>query len=391
MKSKKSFFRTVEPYLYLVPVMILFILFVFWPFVKTIQLSFARTTPLGQVAQYVGLDNYTNIFTDGTFLNSLVTTLKFSVMRVILSIVIGFILAIISTEKIRAKGFFRTVYALPMAISAAAASVVFMFIFHSSLGILNKVLGTHIGWLTDKKYALIAVTIVSVWMAIGMNFIYLTAAIQSVPSELYESVALDGANFFQKHRHVTIPSISPTLFFLLIINVINSVQAYAEFKMMTQGGPAESTNVIVYEIYQEAFINSRFGVACSESVIYAIKKNFELDMSDDAIAMSSGFPWGLGGGGCICGALAGATMCIGYFFGRKTPGDSKVNRCFKLSNEIHDFFKEYCGATCCRVLTKGKEKNSPERKAQCTDFVAATVKKTAEIILRELAADEAEK
>ena len=267
MKSKKSFFRTVEPYLYLVPVMILFILFVFWPFVKTIQLSFARTTPLGQVAQYIGLDNYKNIFTDGTFLNSLVTTLKFSVMRVILSIAIGFVLAIISTEKIKAKGFFRTVYALPMAISAAAASVVFMFIFHSSLGILNKALGTHIAWLTDKRYALIAVTIVSVWMAIGMNFIYLTAAIQSVPAELYESVALDGANFFQKHRHVTIPSISPTLFFLLIINVINSVQAYAEFKMMTQGGPAESTNVIVYEIYQEAFINSRFGVACAESVI----------------------------------------------------------------------------------------------------------------------------
>ncbi len=270
MKSKKSFFRTVEPYLYLIPVMILFILFVFWPFVKTIQLSFARTTPLGQVAQYVGIDNYKNIFTDGTFLNSLVTTLKFSVMRVVLSIAIGFVLAIISTEKIKAKGFFRTVYALPMAISAAAASVVFMFVFHSSLGILNKALGTHIGWLTDKRYALIAVTIVSVWMAIGMNFIYLTAAIQSVPAELYESVALDGANFFQKHRHVTIPSISPTLFFLLIINVINSVQAYAEFKMMTQGGPAESTNVIVYEIYQEAFINSRFGVACAESVVLFI-------------------------------------------------------------------------------------------------------------------------
>ncbi len=270
MKTKKSFFRIVEPYLYLIPVMVLFILFVFWPFIKTIQLSFARTTPLGQVAQYIGLDNYKNIFTDGTFLNSLVITLKFSVMRVILSIAIGFVLAIISTEKIKAKGFFRTVYALPMAISAAAASVVFMFIFHSSLGILNKALGTHIGWLTDKKYALIAVTIVSVWMAIGMNFIYLTAAIQSVPAELYESVALDGANFFQKHRHVTIPSISPTLFFLLIINVINSVQAYAEFKMMTQGGPAESTNVIVYEIYQEAFINSRFGVACAESVILFI-------------------------------------------------------------------------------------------------------------------------
>lgn len=270
MKAKKSFFKVIEPYLYLIPALVLFVLFVFWPFIKTIKLSFARTTPLGQVAQYIGLENYINIFTDGTFLNSLVTTFEFSVLRVIFSIVIGFVLAIISTEKIKGKGFFRTIYALPMAISAAAASVVFMFIFHSSLGILNKVLGTKIGWLTDERYALIAVTIVSVWMAIGMNFIYLTAAIQSVPAELYESVALDGANFFQKHRHVTIPAVSPTLFFLLIINVINSVQAYAEFKMMTQGGPGESTNVIVYEIYSEAFINSRFGVACAESVILFI-------------------------------------------------------------------------------------------------------------------------
>lgn len=152
-----------------------------------------------------------------------------------------------------------------------------------------------------------------------------------------------------------------------------------------------TTNVDLEKLQKDAVDIFNQGFACSESVIYAIKENFELDMSDDAIAMSSGFPWGLGGGGCICGALAGVTMCIGYFFGRKTPGDPKINRCFKLSNEIHDFFKEYCGATCCRVLTKGKEKNSPERKAQCTDFVAATVKKTAEIILRELAADEAGK
>ena len=107
-------------------------------------------------------------------------------------------------------------------------------------------------------------------------------------------------------------------------------------------------------------------------------------MSDDAIAMSSGFPWGIGGGGCICGALAGGTMCIGYFFGRKTPGDPKINKCFELTKELHDFFRETCGGTCCRILTKGKEKNSPERKEQCTKFVAATVKKTAEIILREL-------
>ena len=124
--------------------------------------------------------------------------------------------------------------------------------------------------------------------------------------------------------------------------------------------------------------------ACSESVIYAIRKHFEIDMPDDAIAMSSGFPWGLGGGGCICGALAGGCMCLGYFFGRTEPGDPKINRCFELTNELHDFFRETCGGTCCRVLTRGMEKYSPERKAHCTDIVSATVNKTAEIILREL-------
>lgn len=264
---KKSVFRTVEPYLYLLPALVLFALFVFWPFIRTIQLSFARTTPLGQVAQYIGLENYINIFKGGVFVNSLIVSAKFSILNVVFSIVIGFVLAVISTENIKGKGFFRTLYALPMAISAAAASVVFMFVFHSPLGILNRTLGTQIGWLTDARYALIAVTIVSVWMNIGLNFIYLTAAIQSVPTEQYESVGLDGANFFQKHWNVTIPGVSPTLFFLLIINVINSLQAYAQFKMMTSGGPGSSTNVIVYEIYQQAFINSRFGVACSESVV----------------------------------------------------------------------------------------------------------------------------
>lgn len=146
------------------------------------------------------------------------------------------------------------------------------------------------------------------------------------------------------------------------------------------------TEIDIKEVQKDAVEIFHSGFACSEAVIYAIRKHFQLDLSDDAIAMSSGFPWGLGGGGCICGALAGGTMILGYFFGRTIPGDPQIKECFKLSQELHEYFTNSFGASCCRILTRGKEKNSPERKAQCTKFVSETVKKTAEIILREYSA-----
>ena len=148
-----------------------------------------------------------------------------------------------------------------------------------------------------------------------------------------------------------------------------------------------TTNINAEQLKKDAQDAFHSGFTCSESVIYAIRKNFELDMSDDAIAMSSGFPWGLGGGGCICGALAGSAMCIGFLFGRTVPGDPKIDRCFKLTHEFHDYFKETCGGTCCRVLTRGMEKNSPERKAHCADIVDSAVTKLSEIFIREIEKD----
>lgn len=132
---------------------------------------------------------------------------------------------------------------------------------------------------------------------------------------------------------------------------------------------------------EEIFNN---GFACSESVIYAINKNLELGMSDDAIAMSSGFPWGLGGPGCICGALAGGTMCLGQVFGRRTPGDPAIQKCFKLTEELHDYFVEQNGAPCCgKIIAEYADRNDPDRKCKCTKLVRSTVHKVAEIIIRE--------
>lgn len=126
------------------------------------------------------------------------------------------------------------------------------------------------------------------------------------------------------------------------------------------------------------------GYACSESVIYAINEAFEAGMPQSAIAMSSGVPWGFGGGGCLCGAMAGGSLCLGYFFGKQFPGDENGAKCQMLSKELYDYFRETCGATCCRILIKGKERNSPERKKQCEAYVITAVQKTAEILMREL-------
>ena len=145
------------------------------------------------------------------------------------------------------------------------------------------------------------------------------------------------------------------------------------------------TTIDMNALEQDAVEIFQKGFACSESVIFAIRKHFEIELSDDAIAMSSGFPWGLGGGGCICGALAGGTMMIGYFFGRRTPGDPKINKCFELTKELYDYFKATNGATCCRILIKDyPDRNSQERKNHCIEMVRTTVRKTAEIIVREL-------
>ncbi|MEG0855301.1 MAG: C-GCAxxG-C-C family (seleno)protein [Terrisporobacter sp.] len=126
------------------------------------------------------------------------------------------------------------------------------------------------------------------------------------------------------------------------------------------------------------------GLACSESVIYAVKKNFELDLPDEVIAMGSGFPWGLGRAYCICGALAGGTMCLGYFFGRTTPGDPKINKCFDITKEFHDAFVEFADAPCCGKITEGLDRENNGHKLRCTEIVGKATEKVCEIVCREL-------
>lgn len=265
--GKRFKFSAVSPYLYILPSLLLFFLFVFYPFGRTLYLSLHSTDPNGAVVAYQGLSNFTSTLTSKDFLFSLQVTLKFALMVVAGSITVGLVVAILANESFPMRGLYRTIYAMPMAVSSACISVIMLFIMHPQLGILNVLLQTNIKWLTGVKYALRSVAIVTIWMNIGINFIFIIAALQSVDVSLYEAASMEGAGFFRKHFHVTLPSISPTLFFLLIINIINSFQVYGQINLMTQGGPGNYTRVIVYTIYEEAFKYNRLGMASAQSVI----------------------------------------------------------------------------------------------------------------------------
>jgi multiple sugar transport system permease protein/sn-glycerol 3-phosphate transport system permease protein len=192
-------------------------------------------------------------------------------MVVPLTIVIALCLAVLANEKLRAIPVFRTLYALPMAVSAAAAAVVWRLIFHPSQGILNAFLGVFgidpIGWVTDPKVALISVSLTTTWMHLGFNFIVLLGGLQSLPTELYESASLDGAGRWTQLRCITVPLLSPVLFFVSVVLVIDSFQSFGQVDILTQGGPAGSTNLIVYEIYQNAFVRHQVGYASAQTVI----------------------------------------------------------------------------------------------------------------------------
>jgi sn-glycerol 3-phosphate transport system permease protein len=263
----KNSFEKLEPYLYLIPCFFGFLIFTFYPFLKTIFLSFNVTNTNGEAASFVGLDNYKELLLSADFIESIFVTFKFVIVTAIPAIIIGLILALLANKKLRGSKVYEVMFAMPMSVSSAAAAIIWMLLYHPSIGIINYILKMQVGWLTDEKIALFSVALVTVWLNIGLNFIFILTGLKNIPEELNESAQIDGAKWARKFVKLTIPMISPTLFFVVFINMINSFQTFGQVKLLTLGGPANATNVIVYEIYREAFFNNRFETACAESII----------------------------------------------------------------------------------------------------------------------------
>ncbi|MBS3198257.1 sugar ABC transporter permease [Turicibacter bilis] len=266
-KKKVKLISKVEPFLYLTPAFAVFMVFVFYPFVKTIILSLSQTNLRGEIKSFVGLENFIELFQSPEFYSSIIVTFKFVFLVATPSVIIGFVLALLANNKLKGNRIYELMFSLPMAIASAPAAAIWTMIFHPTNGVLNFVLGQEIGWLTDPRYALISVAVVTTWLNLGLNFIFLTTGLRNIPTELLESSAIDGANFFHKLKNIIIPMVSPQMFLVIFMNLINAFQAFGQIKLLTQGGPGDSTNVLVHSIYREAFFNGRFETACTQALV----------------------------------------------------------------------------------------------------------------------------
>jgi sn-glycerol 3-phosphate transport system permease protein len=187
------------------------------------------------------------------------------------TLVLALGLAVLGNLRLRRISIFRMIFSLTIAVSAATASLIFLYLFHPALGWLNFLLGLvglpSVPWLTDVRFALPAVALVTVWLQLGLNTVILLAGMQGIPEELYESAMIDGASGGAKFLHITLPLLSPTIFFLLVVDLLAAFQTFTQFHVLTKGGPINSTNVLVFSIYREFYFNGQYAYAAAQSMV----------------------------------------------------------------------------------------------------------------------------
>ena len=264
LKPKKN---NLLPFLLLFPTFLIMGMFILYPFIRTIVLSFSVTNAYGLFAKWVGTKNWTRVFGKTATWNSVKNTMVYALIVGTGTFSISMLLALLCVKKTKFGKISQVIFTIPMAIATAPASSIFAFIYRKDGGILNALLGTNIAWLLDKRYALLAVGIVSIWLGIGSSFIFLLVGFRSVPDELQESALIDGANGFQKTIHIMIPLASPQIFYVVFLNIVRSFKSFSEIKLMTQGGPQGSTHTLIYSIYENAIINGRFETACVQAIM----------------------------------------------------------------------------------------------------------------------------
>lgn len=265
MVKNKKFLKYAKGYLFILPNFIFFFTFIVLPVLMGLVISFTDYNGFKQF-NFVGIKNYIEMFRDEYFLVSLWHNLLYTLVTVPGTIILALLLAVLVNKGIKGSSIFKTMFFLPNISSMVAVGIVWAIIFNPTQGPLNSFLRS-IGianppmWLSSTNTALWSVMLVAIWKQAGYYMIIILAGLQSIPNQLYEAASIDGANGVRKFFKITLPMLSPTMFMVIILSIINSFQVFDLINIMTDGGPGRSTNVLVYRIYQEGFQKLQFGYA----------------------------------------------------------------------------------------------------------------------------------
>src|SRR5262245_7236738 len=270
--EKRVVFRSAWlPYALVAPQLAITIVFFFWPAAQAIWFSFQLQDAFGLKTQFVGLENFARLFGDSNYLASFRTTAVFSVLVAFSGIVISLLLATMADRVLRGALSYKTLLIWPYAVAPAVAGVLWAFLFAPSIGILThflKGVGIDWNWIIQGDQAMLLVVVASVWKQISYNFLFFLAGLQSIPKSLIEAAAIDGAGPGRRFWTIVFPLLSPTTFFLLVVNIVYAFfDTFGVIDATTQGGPAGATNILVYKVYHDGVKAADLGSSSAQSVI----------------------------------------------------------------------------------------------------------------------------
>jgi sn-glycerol 3-phosphate transport system permease protein len=273
--EKRVVFRSAWlPYLLLGPQIAITVIFFFWPAFQAGWFSFQLQDAFGLQTEFVGLRNFVELFQDPRYLESFQITATFSILVSTIGISISLLLATMANRVIHGALGYKTFLIWPYAVASAVAGVIFSFLFAPSVGIITfalKQIGIHWNWVLRGDQAMILVVIASIWKQISYNFLFFLAGLQSVPKSMIEAAAIDGAGPIRRFWTVVFPLLTPTTFFLLVINIVYAFfDTFGVIDATTQGGPAGATNILVYKVYHDGVKSADLGGSSAQSVILMI-------------------------------------------------------------------------------------------------------------------------
>lgn len=272
LRRKRKPFQVIEPYLYLIPSFAFLLSFTYYPFVKNTVLSFFTVNKYRVIKGFAGLDNYVRVLQDEKFLQAIGNTFVFVATTVPVSIVIGFALALLARRRTRTSSVYDAMYALSMAVSASVVAMIFQFAYNPSMGVVNRLFGLDISWLTDPKTALLSIIFIQIWANIGYKFIFLLSGLRGMSEEVLESTRIDGATGSRLLGRVIIPMVSPTLLFLLVKDIAFAMTTCSFTLILTypvfhSGGPNGTTETIMSYIYGKGIVGTNYNAAFAATMV----------------------------------------------------------------------------------------------------------------------------